>query len=176
MPIRIKLTLAFTGVMAVLLAGAGIALTVLVGQNLDSTINDGLRARAGDAAALVDTGKLESTGEPFAQVLAPDGTVLDSTTGAGPKPLLGPNGRAAARKGDIIVQRTRQGVDLRLLARPVLSASRPAVLVIGESLAQRGRALDAPRVLLVIGGPPAPPIAFGVGYAPAAASARPVAR
>ena len=46
-----KLTLAFTGVMAVLLAGAGIALSVLVAQNLDSTIDDGLAARAGDAAA-----------------------------------------------------------------------------------------------------------------------------
>ncbi len=176
MPIRIKLTLAFTGVMAVLLAGAGIALTVLVGQNLDSTINDGLRARAGDAAALVDTGRLEETGEPFAQVLAPDGTVLDSTTGAGRRPLLGPNGRAAAQEGDIIVQRNRQGIDLRLLARPVMSADRPAVLVIGESLAQRERALDALRVLLVIGGPLALLIASVIGYALAAAALRPVER
>src|SRR6478735_630560 len=124
MPIRIKLTLAFTGVMAVLLAGAGIALTVLAGQ----------------------------------------------------KPLLGPHGRAAASKGDIIVQRTRQGVDLRLLARPVLSANRPAVLVIGESLAQRERALDALRVLLVIGGPLALLIASVIGYALAAAALRPVER
>ena len=44
-PLRLKLTLAFTGVMAVLLAAAGIALSVLVAENLDSTIDDGL-ARA----------------------------------------------------------------------------------------------------------------------------------
>src|SRR5690349_1891476 len=91
MPLRIKLTLAFTGVMAVLLTGAGIALTLLVAANLDSTIDDGLAARAGDAAAVVDKGKLAATGEPFAQVLSPQGTVSDTTTGAGTNPLLGPN-------------------------------------------------------------------------------------
>src|SRR3954452_13640462 len=73
-PLRVKLTLAFTGVMAVLLAAAGIALSVLVAENLDSPIDDGLAARSGDAAAVVSSGKLERTGEPFAQVLAPDGT------------------------------------------------------------------------------------------------------
>ena len=39
--------------MAVLLAVAGIALSLLVATNLDSTIDDGLEARAGDAAAVV---------------------------------------------------------------------------------------------------------------------------
>src|SRR3954470_16677182 len=77
-PLRVKLTLAFTGVMAVLLTAAGIALSVLVAQNLDSTIDDGLEARSGDAAAVLSTAKLASTGEPFAQVLAPDGTVQDT--------------------------------------------------------------------------------------------------
>ena len=78
LPLRFKLTLAFTGVMAVLLTGAGIALSVLVAQNLDNTIDDGLAARAGDAAAAVGgrtrERRLATTGEPFAQVLDPDGT------------------------------------------------------------------------------------------------------
>ena len=56
MPLRFKLTLAFTGVMAVLLTGAGIALSLLVASNLDNTIDDGLEARAGDAAAVVAAG------------------------------------------------------------------------------------------------------------------------
>ena len=43
MPLRFKLTLAFTGVMAVLLTGAGIALSVLVAKNLDN--DDRRRAR-----------------------------------------------------------------------------------------------------------------------------------
>src|SRR4051812_24027553 len=95
-PLRVKLTLAFTGVMAVLLTAAGIALSLLVAQNLDSTIDDGLKARSKDAAAVVSGGKLARTGEPFAQVLAPDGTVQDTTTGAGPRALLSAADRARA--------------------------------------------------------------------------------
>jgi signal transduction histidine kinase len=175
-PLRIKLTLAFTGVMAVLLIAAGIALTLLVAKNLDSTINDGLAARAGDAAAVVARGRLASTGEPFAQVLTYDGRVRDSTTGAGTRPLLSPSTLREAALGDVIVQRRRAGVDLRLLARPVLQQQQRAVLVIGESLAQRERALDALRVLLVIGGPLALLLASGIGYTLAAAALRPVER
>ena len=123
--LRLKLTLAFTGVMAVLLAISGIALSLLVATNLDSTIDNGLEARAGDAAAVVATGKLASTGEPFAQVLAPDGSVLDSTTGAGTRPLLSPAELARARTELISVERTRrQDAELRLVARPVARAER----------------------------------------------------
>src|SRR4051794_18622419 len=101
-PLRFKLTLAFTGVMAVLLAAAGIALSVLVASNLDSTIDDGLAARAGDAAAVVAQGRLVSTGEPFAQVLGTDDKVLDTTTGAGPAALLTAREVARAREGVVI--------------------------------------------------------------------------
>jgi signal transduction histidine kinase len=176
MPLRIKLTLAFTGVMAVLLTGAGIALSVLVAANLDSTIDDGLAARAGDAAAVVKDGRLAATGEPFAQVLDPQGGVSDTTTGAGTRPLLGRRELSAALNGDVIVERTRKGVDLRLLARPVRSQGAPAVLVVGESLAQRERALASLRALLLIGGPLALLIASGIGYTLAAAALRPVER
>src|SRR3954464_10077403 len=107
MPLRFKLTLAFTGVMAVLLTGAGIALTLLVAANLDSTIDDRLAARAGDAAAVVREGDLSSTGEPFAQVLRINDEVSQTTTGAGPRPLLGTAELAEARGGDVIVERRR---------------------------------------------------------------------
>ncbi len=67
-------------------------------------------------------------------------------------------------------------MDLRLLARPVNAHGAPAVLVVGESLAQRERALDALRTLLVVGGPLALLLASVVGYALAAAALRPVER
>ena len=51
LPVRARLTLAFTGVMAILLAAASIALSVLVAHNLDSTINDGLEAKSGSSQA-----------------------------------------------------------------------------------------------------------------------------
>ena len=74
-PLRIKLALAFTGVMAVLLAGASVTLSLLSAANLDRAIDDGLEARAGDAAALVragaQSGRLSGSGEALAQVLGP---------------------------------------------------------------------------------------------------------
>ena len=176
MPLRFKLTLAFTGVMAVLLAIAGFALSLLVAQNLDSTIDDGLAARARDAAAVVDGQALASTGEPYAQVLDMDGSVDSTTTGAGEQPLITPAEVERARAGDVIVEHRRGSEDLRLLARPVRSDGRPAILVVGESLAQRERALGSLHALLLVGGPLALLIASAIGYAIASAALRPVER
>jgi signal transduction histidine kinase len=179
LPVRARLTLAFTGVMAVLLAAASIALSVLVANNLDSTIDDGLAARAGDAAALVRTstnrGRLVRSGEAFAQLLSPAGRVIDTTPGAGPAPLLSPAETARARRAVVIADRPgRRGEELRLYARPARNGA--AVVVVGESLLQRERALDALHALLAVGGPLALLIASGVGYALAAAALRPVER
>ena len=176
MPLRFKLTLAFTGVMAVLLAIAGFALSLLVAQNLDSTIDDGLAARARDAAAVVDAQALASTGEPYAQVLEMDGRVKSTTTGAGDQPLITPAEVERARAGELIVKHRRGGEDLRLLARPVRSDRQPGILVVGESLAQRERALASLHALLLIGGPLALLIASAIGYAIASAALRPVER
>ena len=181
MPLRFKLTLAFTGVMAVLLTGAGIALSVLVANNLDNTIDDGLAARAGDAAAVVAarTGQsaLDTTGEAFAQVLDADGDVVDTTAGAGESSLLDPASLAEARQGIVIVERRAQdGAAVRLLARPVNADGTKEIVVVGEPLAQRERALGALHALLAIGGPIALLIASVVGYILAAAALRPVER
>jgi signal transduction histidine kinase len=178
MPLRFKLTLAFTGVMAVLLAVAGVVLSLLVAQNLDSTIDDGLGARARDAAAVIDADPraLATTGEPYAQVLTTLGVVVATTTGAGQTPLVPDAELARTRRGEVIVEHRRGGVDLRLLARAVRSAGKPAVLVVGESLAQRERALGALHTRLLVGGPLALLIASAVGYAIAAAALRPVER
>jgi two-component system, OmpR family, sensor kinase len=181
LPVRVRLTLAFTGVMAVLLAAAGIALSLLVADNLDSTIDDGLAARAGDAAALVRTGtnlgRLERTGEAFAQLLEPNAQVLDSTPSAGEEPLLSPAEAARARRHVVIADRHEpNGASLRLYARPAHTPRGDAVVVVGESLLQRERALDALHALLAVGGPLALLIASGVGYALAAAALRPVER
>ena len=176
--LRVQLTLAYTGVMAVLLAIAGVALSLLVAQNLDSTIDDGLNARARDAAAVIETdrGLLADTGEPYAQKLTTLGVVLDTTTGAGPVPLISDGEIVRARTGDVVVEHRRTGEDLRLLARPVHSAGKPAILVVGESLAQRERALGAQHTRLLVGGPLALLIASVIGYALAAAALRPVER
>src|SRR5690348_614959 len=176
-PLRLKLTLAFTGVMAVLLAVAGIALSVLVASNLDSTINDGLQARAGDqAAVLVVTGRassdrLERSGEQYVQVFQ-DGRLSAWTQGAGSSPLLTRAEVESAATRPLIAEHKVRNAHVRVYARP---AGRFVVLV-GESLAQREKALDSLRALLIIGGPLALLIASLVGYALAAAALRPVER
>ena len=183
MPLRFKLTLAFTGVMAVLLTGAGIALSVLVAQNLD--YDDRRRARRarrrrrrgrrGEHRAAA----LASTGEPFAQVLDADGDVLrhDDRRGRGARCWTAAS-LAEARQGVVIVERRAQdGADAAAAgaARAAPTAPRRS-LVVGEPLAQRERALGALHALLAIGGPLALLIASVVGYVLAAAALRPVER
>jgi signal transduction histidine kinase len=181
-PLRIKLTLAFTGVMAVLLAAAGFALSLLVARNLDRAIDGGLEARAGDAAALVAgdvrQGRLQESGETYAQVLAPSGEVLDTTARAGQRPLLGPAELAGAEQAPVVVDRAteREEAAVRLYARPVRAHGGRLVVVIGESLAQRQQSLGSLRALLVVGGPLALLIASLVGSALAAFALRPVER
>src|SRR4051812_50158239 len=62
LPIRIRLTLAFALVMAVVLAATGAFLYLRLASGLDRTIEQGLRTRAADITALVrqsDTGLRE---------------------------------------------------------------------------------------------------------------------
>jgi two-component system OmpR family sensor kinase len=181
-PLRIKLTLAFTGVMAVLLAAAGFALSLLVARNLDRAIDAGLAARAGDAAALVRgevrRGKLQESGETYAQVLGPLDAVLDTTPRAGSTPLLGSEELRAAEAGPVVVDRETGAREaaVRLYARPVRTGRGELVVVIGEPLAQRQQSLTSLRALLVVGGPLALLLVALVGSGLAAFALRPVER
>ena len=151
-PLRIKLTLAFTGVMAVLLAAAGIALSVLVAAEPRlRRSTTGSRARAGDAAALVAGDAGRAPGRHGRGVRAGARrrrrACCDTTTGAGGTPLLTPRAAGRARRGD----RDRRAP--RADGAATCGCSRAPVRAdgrarrswsIGESLAQRERALDAP--------------------------------
>jgi signal transduction histidine kinase len=182
-PLRIKLAVAYTGVMAVLLFAAGVTLSLLSAANLDSAIDDGLEARAGDAAALVrqgaHTGRLSGSGEALAQVLSRTGEVLDTTPGAGGKPLLTREQIEKALRGRSVTElppRQNASDGIRVLGRPAPTRSGTVVVVVGESLEQRDRALEGLHTLLAIGGPLALLIASIAGYAVAAAALRPVER
>ena len=148
-------------------------------QNLDSTIDDGLEARARDAAAVVDRRALRQHRRAVrAGARAGRHACVDTTDGrrraAAARRRPSSSGRAP---GDVIVERRRDGADAAAAGpagrRPT---ARAAILVVGESLAQRERALDSLHALLLIGGPLALLIASAVGYALAAAALRPVER
>jgi two-component system, OmpR family, sensor kinase len=181
-PLRIKVAIAYTGVMAVLLVAASVTLSLLSAANLDKAIDDGLEARAGDAAAIVregaEAGRLNRSGEALAQVLSPTGEVLDTTPLAGGTPLLTREQIDRAVSGGVVTQLpARQGAPegLRVLGRPAPTRAGRVVVVVGESLEQRQRALESLHTLLAIGGPLAL-LASLAGYAVAAAALRPVER
>jgi two-component system OmpR family sensor kinase len=186
--IRLRLTLAFAAAMAFLLAASGLFLYLRVGAALDRTIDQGLRGRADDVAILVrgaGPGLREAVGrrlvereESFAQVLAPDGAVLDSTPGLGERRLLtGPELGRAARTTVLFDRPPFPDSDdpLRLLATPVEAAGgRPVVVVVGTSTEERAETLASLLGQLLLGGPLTLAAASLLGYLLAAAALRPV--
>ena len=87
LPVRLRLTLAFTAVMAVVLVAVGAFVYLRFDAELDSALDQSLRTRADDlssvaaATALSSGDRLVEPDESFAQVLARDGRVLDASPG-----------------------------------------------------------------------------------------------
>jgi two-component system, OmpR family, sensor kinase len=111
--IRIKVTLAFAAVMALVLGGTGLFLYLRLGAELDRSVDQGLRSRAGDVAALIqqaDTGlaqggqsTLTERGQSFAQVLDSNGAIVDSTPQIRGRPILSRAQVRAAREGPVFL-------------------------------------------------------------------------
>ncbi len=95
LPITLRLTLAFAAAMAVVLAVAGLFLYLLMAHELDKAINEGLRSRTDDIAALAgrsgselgirEEDRLTGADDSFAQIWTRDGDLLAATheVGAG---------------------------------------------------------------------------------------------
>ncbi len=188
-PIRIRLTLAFAVAMAVVLGATGFFVYVRLESALDQTLNAGLRSRADDVAALIgqaDAGlsegrptALAERGESFAQVIASDGTVVDTTPQLGRGRLLDASALARAlRRTTLLEHGPLPGIDSpsRLLATPVHAQGRSLVVVVGASLEARDAALQGLLSQMLIGGPAALLVALLAGYALTGSALRPVER
>jgi hypothetical protein len=171
LPIRLRLTLFFTAAMAVVLAGATWLLYLQVGSDLGSGIDQSLRSRAQDVGALVaDGGLLRSTsspliesGESFAELLSPDGRVLDASAPLNREPLLSADELRRARVRPLWLDRpSAPGLDepTRLLA----VRSPRGVLVVGGTRENRAETLGTLRRGFFIGGPVALLLAALGGY------------
>lgn len=187
LPLRIKLTLAFGGVMGVVLGATGLFLYLRLGAELDRSTDQGLRSRAGDVATLVqraDSGlaqggqsALTEEGESFAQVLDSTGQIVDTTPQIRGRVVLSLAELRAALQGPILVERgPLPGLDerSRLLASPVRARNQQLVTVVGASLEDREEALSSLGTLLLIGGPAALVLASFACYGVASAALRPV--
>jgi two-component system, OmpR family, sensor kinase len=188
LPIRLRVTLAFAGVMAIVLGAVGLFVYSELGDRLDESIDDGLEVRSEELTASVEASGLGGPSDyglrfgeedSLAQVLRPDGTALASTPQLADQPTLEPDEAQRAASAPIIVEReSLPGVDgaARLLAVPVeqTGATRTLIAVVGSSLEDRDEALSSLAALLLIGGPVALLLASLAGYGAAASALRPV--
>jgi two-component system, OmpR family, sensor kinase len=187
-PIRLRLTLVFAAAMAAVLAAMGLFLYLRLAVALDRTIDQSLRSRAGDVAALVqetDSGlgsergtRLAEQEKRFAQLVDPSGKVVDSTPGLGGRSQLSAAQLARARGATIIADRPpfpNSDDNIRILATPVRTEEdKLLVVVVGAPLEERAEALESLNRQLLLVSPVALVLSSLVAYALAAAALRPV--
>jgi two-component system, OmpR family, sensor kinase len=187
LPIRVRVTAVFALATALVLAASGLFLYLRLGSHLTTSLDRGLRVRAQDLGALVrnpgaslanDTSsRLIEAGEAYAELLAPDGRVLDATPSLRGVPLLSrTEARRALRESFYGERRRVPGLDepSRLFATAAARNGKPVVLVAGATLQDRAETLAVFRDELLIAGPIALILASGVGYLLAGLSLRQV--
>lgn len=181
-PIRLRLTLVFAGVMALVLAGTGLFVYLRVSSSLERSVDQSLRGRADDVAGLLTSSRSDrgdlAGGEGVAQLLGAEGNVLLSSSRLRGHRLLSPLQLAQARHHPIFVERPAPAGlgshGWRLLAKPVKTPSGSAVAVVAESLQSRDDTLRHLLVQLLLGGSAALLLTALGGYALAAAALGPV--
>lgn len=110
LPTRVRVTLAFSAVMAVALCAVGLFLSAGLGRALDDTVDRGLRSRAGDVTALVrqahtgladgSAGSLTEQTDSLAQILDRRGADRRRVAAAARRRAAHPTGAAPGRPGD----------------------------------------------------------------------------
>jgi signal transduction histidine kinase len=178
LPIRLRLALAFTAVMALVLAAMSFFVYDRVGSALLASIDQSLRAQSVDVSRL-DRGHVDldsASGGGVAQIIRPDGRIVSSDP-PGLRPLLDAKALASApadgrtlRSGRLPGLRERW----RVLTEPASVRGRRAVLVVARSFQGRAETLDHLLDELLIAGPLALVLAAVAGYGLAAAALRPV--
>lgn len=185
LPVRWRLTLAFAAVMAVLLVATGAFVHERLASNLDGAINTALRARSADVAALAqqsESGLSEAEdqgasprGLQFAQLIDESNRVLDRTRGFSSRPLLSTPDLASARRGSRVLTEVVVDDDpVKLFAMSIRAQDQQLVVIVGQSLEARDRALEDLSGVLLLGGPMALALASFAGFLLTGAALRPV--
>jgi heavy metal sensor kinase len=186
MSVRLRVTLAFAVVMALLLAGLGVFVYERFRSDLDDSIAEGLRSRAEQVSRQVKQPPPAAAGpqaalvqreESFAQVISPDGKVIETGGGLGATAILSRSDLARAARGEIFVEhggRPLVNSSVRVLARPVETPSGKVIVAAGIGLDDRHDTLASLRGILLVGGAGALLLASLAGYAATALALRPV--
>jgi signal transduction histidine kinase len=178
-PIRIRLTAAFTAVMALVLLVVGTLTVAHTKESLDAAITESLSNQLANLRPIAaDSDPLLAGGDPDTaqQIIAPDGQVLTTTSNLTGQIALSPSELDIARRGRLIADRSRLG-DLQ---GPVRVAAGPApggrLVMAAQSLADRDAAVADLRSELAISFPLVLLAAAVGAYLLAAAALRPVER
>ncbi|HYY73727.1 MAG TPA: HAMP domain-containing protein, partial [Solirubrobacterales bacterium] len=187
LPIRLRVTLVFFAVMALVLVATGLFVYLRMGTELDQSIDQDLHSRARNLAAeirVADVGLgeaarsvLSTRAEAFAQVLTQGGRLFDPGHQRSGRPVLSASELHAVNRHPIIVEHPGLPGDhepVRLFATHIRFEGRRLIVVVGDSLTDRNNALHNLAALLLIGGPVALLLASLAAYGAARASLRPV--
>ncbi len=182
LPIRIRLTLAFTATLTLLVTGLGVLVYTRHAAGLNDAIDQGLAARSAELGpleardpGLLARARLPEADETIEAILAPGGHVVDATPNTARAALEAAVGTGGPARTGREIDARLPGFDhaVRLLVVP---AGTGRLAVAGTALADRDEALAALRrelllaLALVIGG------AAVLSYGFAAAALRPVER
>jgi two-component system, OmpR family, sensor kinase len=187
--IRARVTLAFSAVIAVVLAGTGLFVYLRMGTTLSQSVDRSLSGRADDIAAVLRqsrprapdraAGSLLERPRDLAQILDPAGHVADGSASLGSRPLLSAGELARARVGELHATHDRPRFDgdgVRVYARPVIAAGRRYVVAVATAVEPSEDAHHDLGGALLVGGPAALALAALAGYGATAASLAPVER
>ena len=184
LPIRTRVTAAFTAAMTLLLLGIGLLVYWSMSGALLDELDSGLRFRAAAIAspsphAAVETPNpvLAERAEAFDQLLTSGGRILRSSAGLPHAPLLSPRELAAVHAPAFFVRHVAGVQDsARLLAVPIGDGPARKVLVVGTSMADRTDELAHLVLVFAAGGPVAVLLASLIGWWVAGLGFRPVER
>jgi signal transduction histidine kinase len=179
LPIRIRLTAAFTAVMALVLLAIGSLTVAHTKESLDEAITESLSyqlANLRPIAAASDPLLAGGNPDTAQQIIAPDGQVLAATPNLAGQTALTPSEVETARRGQLVADHSRLG-ELQGPVR-VAASTIPGgrIALAAESLADRDAAVADLRNELVTGFPIVLLAAALGAYLLAAAALRPVER
>ncbi len=178
-PIRVRLTVAFASVIALVLAACGLLIYVQFSRFLDTRTNEELADRA-VAVTRLAAGSLPAqrvvdlSSEPYAQIYGPGGRLEASARRLGHRRLLDAAQLAAARRGAVTTDRPLPGAGEEGATIRAFPLGDGRVAVIGEARIDRDRGLDRLAALLLLSLPGALLLASLTGYQVAGAALRPV--
>jgi heavy metal sensor kinase len=181
LPIRARLAAVCAFLVGVLVVGLGALVYLRLEADLQAAADDELLSRAellvqeAPGGAALEPGTSDA-GDIFAQILTRDGTVVASTPGLGPDPVVprvGLGTLAGPRSFEATVPTVDEPVLARVLEVPTVDGQ---VVVTGVAFDDQREVLDRLRSLFAVAGLVAIALAGAVGWIVAGAALRPIDR